>query len=1029
MLDPAQPISTSVQPVLRGPALVRPVHTAVPGRARLEVTGLRRSERVRGIIESGLAGEPGITSVWANPVTGRVLVLFTAEVALTKVIAALGALLASSEGRSKFRTPGVPAPARPARGAAHLTLVSSQTVREPRPWHLLGADDAVAALQSSKAHGLAYQAARERLQRYGPNVLSRARPRSGLSIFLGQFNSLPVMLLAGSAVISVLTGGLADAAVIMGVVLINAGIGYVTESQAERTINALGEMARPPAAVLRGGAITPVDAEEVVPGDIVLLVPGTRIAADGRLLDAGNLTVDESALTGESLPVTKSVERITLEGVALADRSNMIYMGTAVTGGSGLAVVVATGRETEIGRIQTLVGETRPPETPMQRQLDEMGNQTVWLSLAICGLVFGVGLLRGYGLLQMLKASISLAVAAVPEGLPTVATTTLALGIRDMRRHKVLIRQLAAVETLGSVQVICLDKTGTLTMNRMSVLAAHTGMERMTVAGGAFWGGKGRVDPLRRDELLRLLHVAVLCNEAELKGGPPAYAANGSATELALLQMALASGVDVNGLRARHPLARVEYRAENRNYMTTLHEAPDGGQILAVKGSPGEVLALCRWHVRDGARYPLADADRLAIANENECMAGEALRVLGFAYGPGRPRDAVKEQGLVWLGLVGMADPVRQGVQQLIGRFHRAGIKTVMITGDQSATAYAIGRQLALSGDGVLEILDSSHLEKIDPEVMSALAQKVHIFSRVSPVNKLQIVQGLQWAGKVVAMTGDGINDGPALKAADIGVAMGGAGTDVARSVADVVLEDDDLQTMIVAVSQGRTIYDNIRKSVHFLMSTNLSEIMVMLASIGAGLGQPLNTMQLLWLNLITDIFPALALAVEPPEPDVLRRPPRDPRESIIRPSDFKRYGLESLTITAGTMASYGFAVARYGPGPQASTNAFMTLTLAQLLHAYSCRSESHGLFGRERLPPNLYLNAAIGGSLALQVLTVLLPGLRGLLGTALPGPADVLAVAAGAALPLVVNEAAKGVRAGGAALAPVLPSGRSVAP
>jgi Ca2+-transporting ATPase len=713
------------------------------------------------------------------------------------------------------------------------------------------------------------------------------------------------------------------------------------------------------------------------------------------------------------MPVRKCAAALMGGEMALADRRNMVYMGTVVTGGSGLAAVVATGTSTEIGTIHALVGDTRPPDTPMQKQLDRLGNQMVWASGAICGVVFAVGLLRGYGALEMLKAAVSLAVAAVPEGLPTVATTTLALGIRGMRRHRVLIRSLAAVETLGAVQVMCMDKTGTLTRNRMSVLALHVGMRPVRVVAAGFFAEGAPFDPLASDELLRLVHVAVLCNETRLEHDAGRYQLNGSATENALIHLALLARVNVMQLRAHYPVSAIEYRAENRSYMRTTHPAGDGAWMLAVKGSPLEVLELCGWYVRDGAKHHLGDDERIAIVNENERMAGEALRVLGFAYKVWRGDPQPPDDGLVWIGLAGMADPIRDGVPQLIGLFHRAGIKTVMITGDQSATAYAVGKTLGLSGTPRVEILDSAKLESIDALLMSALAERIDVFARVSPANKLQIVKALQQAGKVVAMTGDGINDGPALRAADIGVAMGSSGTDVARDVADVLLEDDELQTMIVAVSEGRTIYSNIRKAIHFLMSSNMSEIAVMLASISTGLGQPLNPMQLLWINLITDVFPGLALAVEPPEPDVLSRPPRDPEEPIIRRQDMKYYGMETAALTAGTMASYGFAAARYGLGAQANTLAFMTLTTAQLLHAFSCRSESHGLFAGGALPRNRWLEWAAGGSLAVQALTVLVPGLRNLLGCTRIGLVDAAVIAAGSLGPFLVNEATKTFRAG----------------
>jgi Ca2+-transporting ATPase len=614
--------------------------------------------------------------------------------------------------------------------------------------------------------------------------------------------------------------------------------------------------------------------------------------------------------------------------------------------------------------------------------------------------------LRGYGFLQMLKTAISLAVAAVPEGLPTVATTTLALGLRQMRGRQVLIRHLEAVETLGAVQVVCLDKTGTLTLNRMSVVAAHVGARRLVVGNGRFRDADGAdVNPYRSDVLLRLLHVAVLCNETELNGVPGQVVLHGSATENALVQTALDAGVDVTALRARHPRRRVDYRAENRLYMSTVHDA--GGQtLIAVKGSPPEVLAMCTAMICDGQTRPLTDELRREILDSNAHMAADALRVLAFAYALADGEGAVPPE-YTFLGLLGMMDPIRDGVRPLIDEFHLAGIDTVMITGDQSPTAYAIGRALRLSGHDGLDVLDSTALETLDPETLKALAQRVHVFARVSPSHKLAIVQALQRAGKVVAMTGDGINDGPALKVADIGVAMGHTGTDVARTVADVVLEEDNLETMIIAVSQGRTIYNNIRKSVHFLLSTNLSEITVMFGSIALGMGQPLNPMQLLWLNLVTDIFPALGLALEPPEPDVLSTPPRDPGEPIVRPADFRRIAFESAAMSAGTLAAYGYGVARYGIGPQASTLAFMSLTGAQLLHAVSCRSARHRVFGGDRLPANRYLNAAVGGSFALQFAT-LLPGLRGVLGLGPVGIADAAIIVAGAAVPFFINEATK---------------------
>lgn len=982
--------------------------SALPGRVRCKVPALYRSAAFKQRIEERFAGHDRIATVSANVLTGSVLILFDRghdPAAITALLFAVLEEVAASTDPVRSDTSAA-APSHPLR-ARLRQLIPHRQAQDVQPWHRLEADEVLTALGGTRS-GLASVQVQVRLKKYGPNLLPEATLRSELGMFLGQFRSLPVALLGASAVVSVLTGGLADALVILAVVMVNATLGYITESQAEKTIKSLTGPVQPFALTIRAGVLQTVPAAELVAGDLLVLAPGNTVAADARLLEARRLTVDESSLTGESMPVAKHTARLAVTDVPLANRDNMVYRGTLVTGGQGLAVVVATGAASEIGRIQQLAGEAQSPETPMERQLRVLGNQVVWIAIGVCGGVFVVGLLRGYGALQMLKTAVSLAVAAVPEGLPTVATTTLALGLRNMRRQKVLIRHLEAVETLGAVQTICLDKTGTLTLNRMSVTTLYSDAARLTVAGGRVLRDGRELDVYSHPGLRRLIEVAVLCNETEINGHAGAQVLNGSATENALVHMALSAGLDVLDLRARYMRVRIDYRAENHLYMSTLHELAPGKRLLAVKGSPNEVLALCGFTQHGGATEALSDERREAIRDENERMAGEALRVLGIACAEVDAEASMPENGLLWLGLVGMADPVRAGVPDLIRQFHTAGIETVMITGDQSPTAHAIGRQLNLSGSERLDILDSTHLETVEPEMLAALAQRVHVFARVSPSHKLRIVEALQRAGKVVAMTGDGINDGPALKAADIGIAMGRSGTDVAREVADVVLEDDNLETLIVAVSQGRTIYANIRKSVHFLLSTNISEITVMFGAIALGLGQPLNPMQLLWINLITDIFPGLALALEPPEPDVLENPPRDPAEPIVRAADFRRILFEAGTLSAGTLAAYGYGVARYGIGPQAGSLAFMGLTAAQLAHAVSCRSERHSVFGAERLPPNRYLTTAIGASLALQTATAFVPGLRRFLGLAPIALIDGAVIGAAALVPFVVNEASK---------------------
>ncbi|MGD8312167.1 MAG: HAD-IC family P-type ATPase [Gammaproteobacteria bacterium] len=1018
--------------------LIRLAHATRHGRARFEVAGLYRAPRLKKLLEQRLVGISGIQRVNASTLTGRVLLIFSPDVELTEIARYIESLLAETRTPGlkarrthrlpRYRTSRIlhslsallgelpalltrkPSPAYAMTAGLHPDDFQEAPQQEIRPWHLMTLADVLGRLNASGDKGLSREEVETRLQRYGYNSLHASRGRSDLLIFLGQFNSPPVYLLGASAAIAVVTGGMLDAAVILGVVLINSAIGFITERQAEKTIAALTRSGVRSVQVLRDGERIDVEVENIVPGDILLLAPGTYVAADARILNSHRLSVDESALTGESLPVTKDHEYIAREDTPLGDRVNMAYMGTHVSGGNGRAVVVATAAATELGQIQTMVGEAEAPETPMQKQLDRMGTTLALISGGVCAGVFGVGVLRGYAMLEMLKSSVSLAVAAVPEGLPAVATTTLAMGIADMRKHNVAVRHLDAVETLGSVQVFCMDKTGTLTLNRMSVVAVYSGDQAYAICDHKFMTGNSiPVQPGKHEELVRLMQVVALCSDVEITGTPGDWALEGSATEKALVDLALTAGIDVMALRKQCPKLHTRDRAEGRPYMTTLHPYQNGKHLLAVKGSPDEVLEMCTFQIRNGKRVRLTKKARQSITIENERLAGDALRVLGVAY---RELDEDRMPGktgqLVWLGLAGMADPMRTGMDKLIAQFHRAGIETVMITGDQSATAQSIGQQLGLSQGKPLQVLEASKLEDMDPELLAGLVSNVHVFARVSPAHKLKIVQAFQQAGKVVAMTGDGINDGPALKAADIGVAMGCGGTEVAREVSDVVLEDDNLHTMSVAINQGRTIYNNIRKMIHFMISTNLTEIEVMLAGLVLGIGQPMNSMQLLWINLVTDIFPGLALSMEPAEPDIMERPPRDPEEAIIEGRDLKRMAIESGVIGLGTLGAYLFGIQRYGVGPAASTLAFNTLTLNELAHAYSSRSSHRNVFGGSHLRPNPYLTKAILGMGGLQALVSLLPGTRRLLGTTPLGPADLLAIAAGVLLPLIVNEYTK---------------------
>jgi Ca2+-transporting ATPase len=1004
--------------------MIQAIHTKVPGRARYKIDGLYRSEALKKALEFQLSREKNILRVSASTLTGNVLVFFNSgndhETIATLIERVLTRSGPTVEGPRKEVRPraeaahpaSLPPPTReePAWRTAAKRLLASEE-QKGEPWHVLDADSVLCSLGAYRETGLPETTASARLKEFGPNTIPESDPRSPWKAFASQFASLPVALLGAAAGLSLFTGGVVDAAVILGVVVANGFIGFLTEREAEKTIRSLKTFVQPSARVLRDGRERTVSAAELVPGDVLVLKPGSYIPADCRILEASHLSVDESTLTGESMPAVKRVEPIGNKDVPLGDRHNMAYMGTLVTGGEGRAVVVATGRFTEIGRLQMLLDETKSPKTPIEMQLARTGDQLVLIATGICGVVFLMGFLRGHGLLQMARTAVSLAAAAVPEGLPAAATITFALGVKNMRKHHVLVRQLQAVETLGAVQTVCLDKTGTITRNRMAVQAVYTGGKGIEVRDRGFFLDEAPVDPLSIGELKQLLHVCTLCSETRIKANEKngEVALKGSPTESALVRLTSLGGIDVSLLRRSHPLLRVGHRAENRLYMGTLHEAPGKGCLYAVKGSPPEVLAMCRWQMKNGKKVRLTEKTRLSIETENERMAGQALRVLAFACAALEETPAADPQeGLVWLGLVGMADPIREGVGELIEVFHRAGIDTVMITGDQSPTAHAVAQELNLSRGDPLEILDSSELGSVESDVLKALAKRVQVYARVSPSHKLMIVQALQSTGKVVAMTGDGINDGPALKAADIGIAMGRSGTDIAREVADVVLEEDNLETLIVALRDGRTTYNNIRKSVHFFLSTNLSEIMVMFAAMAAGIGFPINAMQLLWINIISDIFPGLALSMEAPETDVLEEPPRDPGKPLLDSADFKRMAIESAVISGTTLAAYGYGLSRYGMGARAGTLAFQALTVAQLLHAVSCRSERHRFFEQDRPPPNRYLNLALGASIGLQLLTFLVPGLRGILGLTAVSLLDAAVIAGGAVLPLAVNELTK---------------------
>ncbi len=718
-------------------------------------------------------------------------------------------------------------------------------------------------------------------------------------------------------------------------------------------------------------------------------------------------------LTGESDSVAKHPASVDAED-PVAERASMVYRGTTVVGGAGTAVVVATGGRTEAGHIQLLVGEARAPETPMQRQLDALGGQLVLVSSAVCAAVFIIGLLRGSGFLAMLKAAIALAVAAVPEGLPTLATTALAIGVEQMRRREVLVRRLDAIETLAAVNVIAFDKTGTLTQNQMSVTAIACAGKRYDASDVAI----RRVDAAEaRPELQRLLEIIALCSDARLRRRDDGIAVTGTPTEAALVRLAMTAGIDVRALRRSMPLRGAEYRSQDRQYMVTTHETQRGGTLLAVKGNPEQVLALCNRQLRGNRRPSLTATARRRIQADNRAMGEGGLRVLGVAYAEDTaPQDQTSpvtvdvggERRFCWAGLVGLVDPVRQGADDLLSQFGRAGVRVIMMTGDQASTATAIASDLNLVTAEPMIVTEPRRLHNADDRTMTDLAQRTHIFARITPTDKLRIVRALQSGGNVVAMTGDGINDSPALRAADVGIVMGRSGAEAAREVADIVLQGDDLTGIATALKSGRVTYANVRKGIRFLLATNLSEILVVLTATALGTGTPLSPMQLLWINLLSDVLPAIGLALEPAEDDVMAQPPRDPHEPIIRRDDMQHLAREGGIIAAGSLAAHYCGILRHGASPRTGTICFASLVGAQLLHAVTSRSDRHGLFGAQRLEPNRLLSATLLGSAALLAALLAVPMLRRFMGLARLDLIDLLIGLAGALLPYIANEGAK---------------------
>lgn len=971
------------------PSDVTPVHTAVRGRVRFRVAGLRAGQLLARTIERGLLVFPGVIQASASSGTGNVLVLHDENTSVQALTRHIGALLS---------------------GETQLDREDGSALHQ---WHAMDPTEVAEVVCTAPVNGLSRGEAQHRLESDGPNAIPRTSGRTDLAILMEQFQGLPVAMLAGAAVLSLVTGGLLEAGAILAVVGMNAAIGFGVEKRTEQTISQLGAPCTRTAQLIRDGIEIEVPTQSIVRGDIIVLQRGCVVPADGRLLRVDALTVSEAALTGESQPVAKS-EGLLLDAAAvLGDRSNMVYRGTIVTGGSGTGVVVATGRHTEMGRIQQLVGTSTSPETPSLQQMRKLGHQLFWATAAATGVIFGVGLLRGLSLLQLLRSSLAVAVAAVPEGLPMVATTTLALGVENMRRHGILVRRLDAIETLASANVICFDKTGTLTHGAMSLESAAIG-DRIWRHSDGVWmdrpGEYARDSDMRR--LQRLLSMVCLCSDAEVRPEQQRFETKQSSTELALIEAALAMGIDVAQLRRDHPRCSVQRRTEAYRFMVSCHDGPRG-LVIAMKGGPAEVLARCRWELSSNGRRKRLKPDRKnAIEHINHQLAEKGLRVLGVAYlerrksvGSGDP-DLADVAELVWLGLVALSDPLRPDVRDLMPQLHRAGIHTLMLTGDQRRTAYTIASEVGLSGDVPIEVIDGVELDRLDTAELARAATRAHAFARITPTQKLNIVQSLQHAGAVVAMVGDGINDGPALRAANVGIAIGRNEDSAAREVADIFFANDQLGTLPVAIACGRSSYVNIRNALHYILSTNTSEILTVLASTAAGAGEILSPVQLLWINLVSDVFPGIGLAMGEPDPKLMDRAPHAADEPILKTSDFGRLAREAGLITAGAFGAGLMGATRYGfSSRQAGTMAFGSLVTGQLLHALIYADRGNAAHGGPA-SSNPALLGIVGGSLLLQGLAMLIPGLRNILGVAPIGALDLVATIAGGLLPYLGNRA-----------------------
>ncbi len=852
----------------------------------------------------------------------------------------------------------------------------------PESWYHLSAADTLAKLAGG-ADGLSAAEVAKRQQRYGPNQLAGHKKPNPVLVFLRQFLSPLIYVLLAAVVFSFILGHYADAWVILGVLLLNAVIGYVQEQRAEKAMEALISLAAPQAQVRRDGASQMLAARELVPGDIVILDAGDKVPADARIIEAANFQVNESILTGESVPVEKHVEPLTGE-LPVAERKNMVFAGTVVTYGRAVVAVTETAMATEIGRIATGLQAVQPEATPLQKGISRLSKYLVFLFLGICILLVVVGLLKGLDWLDVFLLAVAAAVSAIPEGLPAVVTVVLAMGMRMMARRNAVIRKLVAVETLGSATVICSDKTGTLTLNQMTVRRLYVGGREIEVTGegyapeGEFRRDGQALEAADEGDIARHLRIGALCNDAELtRADDGTHTIFGDPTEGSLVVAAAKAGLRLDKLAEAYPrLDEIPFQSEHL-YMATLHPAPDGkGRVAYVKGAAEKLLSLSKSIIKDGKVVPLSDADIKAIQAANHALASDAMRVIATAYVdlPAGLDDLEDKhlKDLVFVGLSALADPPREEAREAVRRCERAGIKVIMITGDNKTTAESIARQVGIPPG---RTVTGSELAAMSDAELAAGVEDVSVFARIEPIQKLRIVNALKGRGHVVAMTGDGVNDAPALKTANIGIAMGITGTDVAKEAADMTLADDNFASVVAAVDEGRVIFNRLRNVLFFLLSTNIGELLALILGIFFVGKPPVLAVQILWNNIATDMAVTIPLGVEPKSGDELSQPPRDPRVGILYPGLLLRVLFTALIMGVGSFAVFNWAQARM-PIEEARTITFCTLVTFEWFRAFNARSDERTVF-KLGLFRNRWLVGSIAVAVALQIAIVYVPFLQ----------------------------------------------------